>query len=160
MLAQNELKTNWTPGTVFVADGTIDALATAVSEKIKALAATDPQIKAQTGQQLAELAKFQLPTQTISDMAGYWRTNKGKLSVPKLRLDLATKLAKWEKAAADPTDKAGLSSATYNVIDALTGNRLAISGSSLSDADKAVLLRALYDLGTVVAGRMLSLVPH
>ena len=93
-------------------------------------------------------------------MAGYWKTTKRKLSgVPDVGLDLAKKLATWEKAWAHPTDK-GLSSATYDVIDALIGNRFAISGSSLSDADKAVLLRALDDLGTAVAARMSSQVRH
>lgn len=160
-LVQTDLAKNWTPGTVFVGEGTVDALATALGEKIMALAATDPQIKAQTGKQLADLAKFQLSTQTIPDMAGYWRTTKaGIKNVPNVGLDFATKLAAWQKAAANPADTATLSGATYDVVDALIGNRLAIAGSSMSDADKAVLLRALDDLGAAVAVGMAALGPH
>jgi hypothetical protein len=160
-LASTDLQKSWTPGTVFLGEGMIDALASAVKEKITALSAADPQVKAQLVKQLADLAGYQLPDKTIVDPAKYWQTTKKAVSgVPHVGLDLATKLSAWQSASANPSDTVSLIAATYNVVDALIGNHLAISGSSLADGDKAVLLRALDDLGISIAGKMSTLVSH
>lgn len=153
--AHNDLQKSWAPGTAFVGENTVDALAHAVGEKIRALAASDRQIKALTSQQLTALAAFELLTPDIADPVGYWRKTKSNVTgVPDAGLGLADALGTWAKAAGKPADTATLSAATYTVVDALVGNRLAIAGSSMADADKAILLRALDDLGAVVAARM------
>lgn len=158
--AHDDLQKNWTPGEVFVGDGLIDALSTALTAKLEALAATDPQIKAGLTDELSTLRSLNITPQAITDLADYWQTtSKSAKGLSKTGPGLSGTLKAWDAAAANPGDSDTLVTATYRLADALTAKRTAIAGSSMTDADKAITLRALDDLGNAVATRLAALAP-
>jgi hypothetical protein len=160
-VARSDVTRNGTPGEVIVGERIIDALAFAFRTKIAQLGEADAQIEAQTTRLVASLADFQQPAPTIDNLAAYWRAAKGKLKGVPSGLDLAAKLSVWQKAVADPTNTAGLSKATYDVVAALNAYRTGLTEPQLVGGlgfeDSVRLLQALDELGVAIGSKMSTL---
>lgn len=156
--AKADLEKNWTPGAVFLGEGVIDSLATALGDKLATLGAADPGIATATADALADLKGFQQVAPTISDPVDYWQTTlKSVKGMPSDTVDLPGKLKAWAAATAPPVDPATLSATTYAAVDALITNRIAVLGSKQADGDKAILVRTLDDLSTMIGATVASL---
>lgn len=133
-------------------------MATALTEKLNALGAADPEIANASKDILTALQDLQQKTPTITDPVDYWQTTlKGVKGAPADTVDLPGKLKTWLAATATPVDAATLSAATYGAVDALITNRIAVLESKQADGDKAILVRTIDDLSTMIGAKVASL---